>query len=88
MNKFMYIIEAAAWSEYGGTTLAIAKDDDEVMSLLRDSLEEEFGEDFDVEHFTIVEKFSLLESLDSRIVKDFPPYFTHTHTNQNKHTTH
>ena len=71
MDKFMYIIEAAAWSEYGGTQLVIAKDDEEVMTLLWDFFKEDFGEDFDVEHFTIIEKFRLSESLDSRIVKDF-----------------
>ena len=68
MDKFMYIIEyTAPYSEYGGTISVIAKDDEEAMSLLRDP----FGDAFDVEHFPIVKKFRLAESLDSRIVVSF-----------------
>lgn len=68
MDKFMYIIEyTAPYSEYGGTISVIAKDEEEVMSLLRDHFEQHF----DVEHFPIVEKFRLAESLDSRIVVSF-----------------
>lgn len=77
MDKFMYIIEF--WSpyyeygdEYCGVINVIAKDDEEVMSLLS----AEFGgtcekEDLTMEQISNSEKFRLAEPLDSRIVVSF-----------------
>lgn len=78
MDKFMYIVEF--WSpyyEYGddagcGVINVIAKDDEEVMSLLA----AEFGAWFWPEGLTMEcisnsDKFRLSESLDSRIVNSF-----------------
>ena len=78
MNKFMYIVEF--WSpyyEYGddagcGVINVIAKDDEEVMSLLS----AEFGRTFWPEGLTMEwisnsDRFLLAESLDSRIVNWF-----------------
>ncbi len=68
MEKFIYIIDyIPPYTEYGGVIEVIAKDEEEVMSLLR----ERFEDDFAKEHFNIVEKFRLADPMPSRIVTSF-----------------
>lgn len=72
MDKFFYVIEYWAWhSEYGGVINVIAKDDEEVMSLLREEFDGAEEDGLSMEWISKSNKFRLSESLDSRIVTSF-----------------
>ena len=72
MDKFMYIIEFwSDYSEYGGVINVIAKDDEEVMSLLMEEFDGIFAEGLTMEWISNSDKFRLSESVDSRIVNSF-----------------
>jgi len=72
MDKFMYIIEFwSPYSEYGGVINVIAKDDEEVMSLLMEEFTGIVLEGLTMEWIAKSDKFRLSESLESRIVNSF-----------------
>ena len=72
MDKFMYIIEFwSRYSEYGGVINVIAKDDEEVMSLLMEEFDGIDTEGLTMEWISNSDKFRLSESVDSRIVVSF-----------------
>lgn len=72
MDKFMYIINCwSRYSEYGGIINVIAKDDEEVMSLLMEEWDGIDTEGLTMEWISNSDKFRLSESVDSRIVVSF-----------------